>query len=167
MSEPKRERLYKCVGSDDQRIACGVRDPSRLNCRPCCPFLKFTINMDGVNRAKLARLEGKLVNFDVEYSNILTKWDNKQTDLLSEGKEHDAFIIREILDCLSEDSLKIANRRLTAHVQKTELPVFRDYYRKAREDVRKLKAIVSAHNKVKKMRKVVEGTNGMVTHGND
>jgi Rad3-related DNA helicase len=161
--DPKRERLYKCIGSDDQRIACGVRDPSKLNCRPCCPFLKFTLNMEHVNRAKLETMSKKLVNFDVEYSTILNKWSNMQTDLLAEGKEHDAYIIREVLDCLSEESLKIANKRLSLHVSKTELPVFRDYYRKAREDVHRLKAIVASHHKVKKLRKAVEGTIGMVT----
>jgi hypothetical protein len=145
----KREKTYECL-SDTQREACGVQVVG-VACREGCPFLR--VGMSGIHKdQKIAMLEKRLVNFEAEFDTILGQWARKQQKFIEEDKPNDAFIIRRIIEILCEPDLKVAQKKITSHVMKTELPLFRNYYKTAREDIKRLRKIVADHKKLQKLK---------------
>lgn len=145
----KREKTYECL-SDTQKEMCGVKVIG-TECREGCPFLK--VSTSGISRdMKIAMLEKRLVNFEKEFDTVLAKWAKKQADFLKADKTNDAYIVRRIIEVMCEPDLKVAQKKITSHVMKTELPLFRNYYKEAREDIKRLRSIIAAHQKLKKLK---------------
>lgn len=148
-SRPKIEKVYLCA-SELQKMQCGVEIPHADNCRMGCPFLQLRPKGMGIKRERVSKLRNRLVNFQAAFDDIVFRWTNKQKEYLAEGKTSDAYIVRHIVELLCEPDLKVAQKKLTSHIMRTKLPLFRNYYHQAREDVKRLRKILKDHATVAK-----------------
>jgi len=102
-------------------------------------------------QARIERLESLLVDYNHEFSQIVAKWKNKKEVFESSGSKDDAYVIGVILSNFENPNLKVCQKKLSNLIIRTKLPLFRDYYRKAREDVVRLRKVVAMHDKLKKL----------------
>lgn len=147
----KREMEYLC-SSELQHLQCEVKVIHKDNCRMGCPFLQFRPKGAGLKREKISRLERRLVDFEAAFDEVIKRWTVKQSEFIREGKTNDAYIIRHIIELLCETNLKFGQKKLTDHIFKTKLPLFRSYYKEGREDIKRLRKIVDDHHKVQRER---------------
>jgi len=147
----KRERVYLC-SSELQKMQCGVEIPSKETCREGCPFIQVRLKGQGLKRERLSKLENRLVNFEAEFDGVIGQWARKQKDFLEREQLDDAYIIKQIIEILCEPDLRVAQRKLTSKIFAVKKPLFRDYYRTARDDVKTLRKVIADHQKVMKLR---------------
>jgi len=148
---PKREMEYLC-SSEMQKLLCEVKVVHKDNCRIGCPFLQFRPVGSGLKRERISKLENRLVNFEAAFDEVIKKWTLKQSEFIRIGKTNDAYIARHIVELMCDPNLKFAQKKLTDHIFKTKLPLFRSYYKEGREDIKRLRKIVADHHKVQKER---------------
>lgn len=102
----------------------------------------------GLKREKFSKLEERLVDFEAERMTIVDQWERKSRAATTEG-----YIMANICEILKDSPTPdVCFKRLTDQINRCQLPLFRDYYRKAREDVARLRKIVRDHETVRKMR---------------
>jgi hypothetical protein len=104
----------------------------------------------------MTRLESRLVDFAKERASILEFWSKKERDFRDEGLRNDEYIIHHLLEIIKEANPKIAFKELSLAMQKCQLPLFRDYYRRARSDISRLRKIQLDHERVRKHKEKME-----------
>ena len=148
---PKREMEYLC-SSELQHLQCEVKVIHKDNCRMGCPFLQFRPKGAGLKQERISRLERRLVDFEAAFDEVIKRWTVKQSEFIRQERTNDAYIVRHIIELLCEPNLKFAQKKMTDHIFKTKLPLFRSYYKEGREDIKRLRKIVDDHHKVQRER---------------
>lgn len=139
--------IYLCA-SPLQKLQCGVEEPSPGTCRLGCPFMQKRKPGQDLKREKFSRLEERLVDFEAQRMTIVDQWERKSRNATTEG-----YIMANICEILKDSPTPdVCFKRLTKEIQSCQLPLFRDYYRKAREDVSGLRKIVRDHETVRKLK---------------
>ena len=139
--------IYLC-SSPMQKLQCGVEGPSPGTCRLGCPFMQKRKPGQGLKREKFSKMEERLVDFEAQRLTVVQYWAGKERTATSEG-----YIMHHICEILEDSPTPdVCFKRLSEEIRRCQLPLFRDYYRKAREDVAKLRKIARDHETVRKMR---------------
>lgn len=152
---PKKERVpiewvYLCA-SELSKLSCGVQDPGPERCRMGCPFLQKRRPGQGPKRVRTFGLKSRLVDYGQERLNIIGQWTTKEREMKEQGKPNDEYIMHHIVEILNDPNPKVVYKLLTSAIRRCKLPLFRDYYRKARTDMLRLKKIQKDHIRARKM----------------
>lgn len=143
--------VYLC-GSELQRLQCSVIEPGPLACRVGCPFLQKRKPGQGLKREKYVQLEKRLVDFGTRRAEIILKWSDKARTMENSGMPDDAFIMGKIVDAISEPAPQTAGKLLTDLIRRCKLPLFRNYYKQARDDIAMLRKIQKQHERARKLK---------------
>jgi|WetSurMetagenome_2_1015567.scaffolds.fasta_scaffold346565_2 hypothetical protein len=146
-----QEYIYLC-SSELQKLACGVEFPSPDKCRLGCPFFQRRKPGQGLKLERYVALEKRLINFGEERCRIIEFWDNKERQFKAEGLRNDAYIMFHICEIIREANPKLASKMLTGCIRRCKAPLFRDYYKRARDDISRLRKIQNDHEKAERMR---------------
>lgn len=101
---------------------------------------------------RINELEKRLINFGAERERILIFWKNKESAFEKEGLRDEAYIINCICGLIEEADPNVAYKKLTVKIRQCQLPLLRDFYRKAREDISRLRTIQLEHTKLRKLK---------------